>query len=311
MEEFQPDNCLQRSSGDDRKLFAISGEYKQELVRYDMNSRTFVPYLPGSLAAEPDISPDGEWIVYARLPERTLWRSRPDGSNARALTSSGPKAYCPHWSPDGKQISYMTVSSENHYKACVVPAEGGQSQELVPGSGEEGVPTWSPDGKILAFGGVLHGLPASQMTVRLLNLGNHQFSTLPGSAALWQVHWSPDGQHIAAVDLGSEPGGDLRAGPAILIYDFRSDKWTTLARSWHTRNLTWSSDSRYVYFDASDPNRGMYRVSIASKRVEPLASLNGFAGVGDDWIGVAPDGSPMMMKDRRIDEVYALDVQWH
>ena len=30
----------------------------------------------------------------------------------------------------------------------------------------------------------------------------------------------------------------------------------------------------------------------------------------DDWIGVAPGGSPLMIKDTRIDEIYALDVQW-
>jgi Tol biopolymer transport system component len=144
----------------------------------------------------------------------------------------------------------------------------------------------------------------------LLNLGNHQLSTLPGSAGLWQAHWSPDGLHIAAVALGSESSGGSRSGPAILVYDFRSAKWTTLARIGHIRNLTWSSDSRYVYFDASDPNRGMYRISVAAKRIEPLASLKDFTDVHDDWIGVAPDGSLMMMKDSRLDEIYALDMEW-
>ena len=298
-------------SRDGRKLFVISGEYKQEVVRYDLKSRTFVPYLPGLLAAEPDISPDGKWVAYARLPERTLWRSRLDGSNAAALTTPGAEAYCPHWSPDGKQIAYMAVSKQKQYKACVVPADGGQPQELVPGAGEEGVPTWSREGNSLAFGGVLHGLPASQMTVRLLNLGNHQVSTLPGSAGLWQVHWSPDGRYMAALVLGEESKGGLSVCPALLLYDFRSGAWSTLARTWSIRNMTWSHDSQYVYFDSAPPGLGMYRVDIITKRIELLASLKGFAGVGDDWIGVAPDGSPLMMKDSRINEIYALDVQWH
>ena len=74
--------------------------------------------------------------------------------------------------------------------------------------------------------------------------------------------------------------------------------------------MTWSLDSQYVYFDSDAANPEMYRVNIATKRIEPLASLNGFAGVHDDWIGVAPDGSPLMMKDACIHEIYALDVQW-
>ena len=298
-------------SHDSRKLFVISGQYRRELVRYDLNSRTFVPYFPGLLAAEPDFSHDGEWVVYARLPERTLWRSRLDGSNAAALTFSGAKAYCPHWSPDGKQIAYMAVSGQNQYKAYVVPAEGGQPQQLVPGKGEEGVPTWSPDGKFLAFGNVLHGLPASEMTIHLLDLRNHQVSTLPGSKGRWQAHWSPDGRYIAALALGEEAKGGFEFCPALLLYDFRSGMWTTVAKIWTIRNMTWSLDSQYVYFDSDAANPEMYRVNIATKRIEPLASLKGFAGVHDDWIGVAPDGSPLMMKDTRIDEIYDLDVQWH
>jgi Tol biopolymer transport system component/DNA-binding winged helix-turn-helix (wHTH) protein len=305
------DNSEPLPSRDGRKLFVISGQYKQEVVRYDLNSRTFVPYLPGLLAAEPDISPDGKWVAYARLPQRTLWRSRLDGSNAAALTPPGTEAYCPHWSPDGKQIAYMSVSTQKQYKSCVVPADGGHPQQLVSGTGEEGVPTWSRDGNLLAFGNVLHGLPASQMTIRLLDLRNHQVSTLPGSTGLWQVHWSPDGRYMAALALGEESKGGLSVCPALLLYDFRSGAWSTLARTWSIRNMTWSHDSQYIYFDSAAPDLGMHRVDIISKRVELLASLKGFAGVGDDWIGVAPDGSPLMMKDSRINEIYALDMQWH
>jgi len=297
-------------SRDGRKLFVISGRYKQELVRYDLNSRSFVPYLPGLLAVEPDFSPDGKWVVYARLPERTLWKSLMDGSDAIALTSSGPEAYCPHWSHDGKQIAYMAVDSENRYKACLVPADGGQPQQLVPGAGEEGVPTWSPDGNFLAFGGVLHGYPASQMTIRLLDLRNNQISTLPGSTGLWQAHSSPDGRYMAALALGDEAKNALSNCPALLIYDFRLGTWTTLAKVWTIRNMTWSHDSQYVYFDTGSPDLKMYRVHVVSKRIEPLASLKDFAAVHDDWIGVAPDGSPMMMRDSRVSEIYALDVQW-
>jgi Tol biopolymer transport system component len=296
-------------SRDSSKLLVIGGQSKTELVRYDLKSRTFVPYLPTVLAGDLDFSPDGEWVAYARLPERILWRSRLDGSNATPLTVSGAEAYSPHWSPDGQQIAYMAIFAQNQYKACVVPADGGPPQQLVPGAGEEGIPTWSRDGKFLVFGDVNHARHASEMAIHLLDLRSHQVSTLPGSAGLWTPRWSPDGRYIAALALGDEAKGQLAVCPAVLLYDRRTRRWTTLANIWNIWNLAWSRDSQYVYFHTASPERGLYRVQIVSKRVEPLASLKDFPQ-GDDWIGVTPDGSPLIMKGTHIQEIYALDVEW-
>ena len=68
------------------------------------------------------------------------------------LSVSNAEVYSPHWSPDGKQIAYMSISAQNQYKAWVVSAEGGQPQKVIPGGGEEGIPTWSRDGNFLVFG---------------------------------------------------------------------------------------------------------------------------------------------------------------
>jgi Tol biopolymer transport system component len=297
-------------SRDGSKLFVISAQSKRELVRYDLKSKTFVPYFPTGYAGDLEFSPDGEWVVYARLPERTLWRSRLDGSDATPLTASGAEAYSPHWSPGGKQIAYMAISAQNQYKACVVPAGGGPPQQLLPGAGEEGVPTWSRTGKFVVFGDVLHGLHASEMAIHLLDLRNHQLSTLPGSAGLWTPRWSPNGRYIAALALGDEAKNLLATCPAVLLYDFSTRQWTALAESDDITSLTWSRDSQYVYFRANAPDAELYRVHIVTKKVEPLANLAVSLGGGGDWLGMAPDGSPLVMRDTRIEEIYALDVEW-
>jgi len=297
-------------SRDGRKLFVLSGRDKRELMRYDQKSRTFVACLPTLLAGDADFSPDGNWVVYARLPERTLWRSRTDGSNAVPLTFAGAEAYSPHWSPDGKRIAYMSISAQNQYKACVVAAGGGQPQQVVQGAGEEGIPTWSPDGNFLVFGDTLHIGHASKMAVHLLDLRNHRLSTLPGSKGLWTPRWSPDGRYIAALALGDATKAQLGNCQSLLLYNFRARNWSTLANIWNVASLAWSGDSEYVYFVASGPAIELYRVSIATKRVEHLSSIGVSGGGGGDWIGVAPDGSPLIIGDTRIDEVYALDVRW-
>jgi Tol biopolymer transport system component len=127
---------------------------------------------------------------------------------------------------------------------------------------------------------------------------------------LWTPRWSPDGRYIAALALGDEARGQLAACPAVLLYDLRTHRWTTLANISNIWNLAWSRDSRYLYFHTVSPERGLYHVHIVSKRVGRLASLKDFP-YADDWIGVAPDGSPLLLKDTKIQEVYALDMQWH
>ena len=46
-----------------------------ELVRYDVNSKQFLPMLPGIAAFAPTFSRDGEWVAYTSYPDHTLWRS--------------------------------------------------------------------------------------------------------------------------------------------------------------------------------------------------------------------------------------------
>ena len=298
-------------SRDGKHLFLISGHSTQELQRYDLKSKTFAPYLPAIRAGDVDFSKDGKWITFARPPERALWRCRLDGSNAAPLTDSGAGVYSPHWSPDGKQIAYMSISAQDHFKACVVSVDGGSPREVVAGAGEEGVPTWSPDGNFLVFGDTLHVGHAAQMAIHLLNLRDRQLSTLPGSAGLWNPRWSPDGRYIAALALGDETKGQLSNCASLLLYSPSTRRWTTLAHVWNITSLVWSRSSQYVYFLAEPSGRQMYRVSVATKRVEPLADFAVLSGgVAGDWIGMAPDGSPVVMSNARIEDVYALDVQW-
>jgi Tol biopolymer transport system component len=297
-------------SRDGRQLFLISRHSSSELLRYDPVSKSFAPYLPTIRAGDVDFSLDGKWMAYVRLPDRTLWRSRPDGSNATQLTVSGAEAYSPHWSPDGKFIAYMSISAQSRYKACVVPVDGGRSEELNPAAEEEGTPTWSRDGNVLAFGDTVHVGHASKMAIHLFDLRNHELSTLPGSYGLWTPRWSPDGRYIVALALGDETKGQLTNCPSLLLYDLRTRRWITLANIWYIASHVWTPDSQYVYFLVYAPEPQLYRVSVATKRVEVVTRSMGFAGLGGDWIGVAPDGSPLIIGYTRIDEIYALDVQW-
>ncbi len=101
----------------------------------------------------PLYAPGGQWLVFARrgletgtwTPGRQLWRMRPDGSEALALTDD-PVAYhsAVRWSPDGTRLVYMRTDSSDPSRApeiWICNADGSDSHAVV--SGGFG-PEWLP-----------------------------------------------------------------------------------------------------------------------------------------------------------------------
>ena len=126
----------------------------------------------------PDISPDGERMVYTTTRHRSApwslsapWRnfeietSRLNGSGKRRITKDPGQDVAPAWSPDGTRIAFVRHGSNAESPGIYTVAADGSDQQLVvpfrTGSGGEGDlavyswgktgPTWSPDGKKLAY----------------------------------------------------------------------------------------------------------------------------------------------------------------
>jgi eukaryotic-like serine/threonine-protein kinase len=287
-------------SPDGKRLFVGGRQPRVEIVRYDSKSKEFVPFLAGLSAEGLDLSRDGKWVTYIDYPHATLWRSSVDGQHRLQLTAPPMHAGLPRWSPDGEWIAFMGSYPGKAQSVFVLPANGGQAQQLTHGK-NNGDPTWSPDGKSLAFGGyALDELQASRnITVQVLNLTTRQLSTLPKSEGLWSPRWSPNGRFIAALST------DTRT---LLVFDFRSQRWTELADA-NFGYPTWSRDSEYIYFDTVDADPAFFRVRPRDHKIERIVSLRGFPrkfGAFGPWTGMAPDGSPLLARDASFDEIYAL-----
>ena len=59
-------------------------------------------------------------------------------------------------------------------------------------------------------------------------------------------------------------------------------------------------------------NPGVYRVHVSDRKIERVADLKGLRRTVSAWIpwsGVAPDGSPLLVRDISSQEVYALDFE--
>ena len=296
------DFTLPASSRDGKKIFSVGVQPRAELVRYDAKTG-FVPYFRGMSAIGLAFSADGRWVAYISVPDQALWRSKADGSERLQLTdASEMRAALPRWSPDGKQIVFMGRTNNTNWRAYLVSPNGGVAQDLIPGSDAGFDPNWSPNGESIVLS--LHNARSTSRGVSILDLKTKKVSDLPGAENLFSPRWSPDGKYIVAITTDSQK---------LMLFDRATARWMELANPTTIGYLSWSRDGQYLYFDTTltdDP--AFFRIRISDRKLERLVSLKGvrrFWGELGQWTGLAPDDSPLLVRDTSSQEVYALDFQ--
>ncbi|MFM2041838.1 MAG: hypothetical protein RLY86_414 [Pseudomonadota bacterium] len=109
-------------------------------------------------AADPQISPDGKRIVYARMSMDImtdkavpgLWLVDADGANHRPLLDGPVAASQPRWSPTGDRIAYVAAAA-GQSQIHVRWMDTGQTALVTRTTESPGALAWSPDGKWIAF----------------------------------------------------------------------------------------------------------------------------------------------------------------
>jgi len=293
-------------SPDGKKLFVIGQQRRFDLIRLDNKSPQFSVYLPGVSAGEADIQRNGEWITYVAHPELTLWRSKPDGNSRTQLTYAPMQAHMPRWSPDGTQIAFMASHPGKPWKIFVMPAAGGAPREVTAGGHNQGDPTWMPDGESIVFAGMpwLEFGSAAGPNIHITDLKTSKISDVPGSENLFSPRSSPDGSYIAALSADSTK---------LMLYDVEKKSWAQLAES-RFGFENWSHDGKYLYVeDYANQIDDLVRISVPVGKVERLQSIKEIPRGFDPWefwIGLAPDDSLLLMRDRSTQEIYSLDVRF-
>jgi serine/threonine protein kinase/Tol biopolymer transport system component len=289
---------------DGKKLFVVGRTYRGELTRYDPTAHQFLPFLGGVSAEYVAFSKDGQWVAYVTYPEGSLWKAKADGSERLQLTFPPFKPVLPRWSPDGNTIVFFEfpVSSSRPARIYELPSAGGSPRPLMPDDPRnQQDPNWSPDGNRIVFAGdatdavAVKGAPA----ISVFDRQTRQVSPVPGSQGLFSPRWSPDGQHLSALSSDSS---------AVLVFDFQTKKWTQVAKGtfgW----LNWSRDGKSIYILDFTGDGSVARIRIGDGRVEQVVGLKNFVTTGQfgGTLSLAPDDSPLLLRDRGTQDVYALD----
>ncbi len=291
-------------------LLYISGAAKAQ-------NKTALDYLDVfelQYVGDPQISPDGEKIVYVRnqfdiMTDRkytNLWMIDFSGENHMPLTS-GKKGYSsPTWSPDGKKLVYVSAE-EGSAQIFIRWMESGQTASITNLTEGPGNITWSPDGQYLAF----------NMSVAKEQESFGKFPSPPKGA-----EWASPGKVIEDVSYKSD-GNFSFLEPAF------THVFIVSAEGGAPRQLTsgdfnhsapsWTADRKYLVFSANrsenadlEPNdTHIFKLNIETQE---LTQLTEGKGPHQNPV-VSPDGKSIVYtsyEDRfvgyQLDHVFVMDI---
>jgi DNA-binding winged helix-turn-helix (wHTH) protein/WD40 repeat protein len=291
---------------DGSRVLAFGARSEFEHERFRSDSGEHLPFLPGIRGLDLAISRDGNWVAVQGMPDRSLWRIKPDGTERVQLVGSPVLVAHPRWSPDGTKIAFECQISGGPPRACVVSAEGGAMQEVFSQKGEQSVPCWSSDGKLIALAmnvSAPEGFNGPK-GIFIIDWETRSAKKLPESEGLTSPMWSPDGKYLTAKSFDEH---------RLLLFDSQVGKWKEIANG---RVLSghgaWTHDSKYLLIqDGFEPGQPIYRLHAGDFKRERVLSFETILGSGVDrcvLTDLAPDDAPIITLLRRGTRVYALDL---
>lgn len=135
-----------------------------------------------------------------------------DGHNAKPLLTSTQPIMSPDWSPDGKQIVYVSFETKMP-QIFISDVATGRRRLISSFTGINGAPSFSPDGRSLA---VALSMGRTNPNIYTIDLSSGRLTQLTNDTAInTEPSWAPDGQsllftsdrggapQIYSIDLGS------------------------------------------------------------------------------------------------------------
>ena len=206
----------------------------------------------------PAISPDGSQIAFAYQGD--IYTVDIDGGVATRLTTHEAFDSNPVWSPDSKQIAFVSDRDTGAKDIYIMSREGGAAKRLTTHSAPETPFTFTPDGKHLVFAAHYQDpaqsalFPTAHLTeVYQVNIENGKTEQILAFPAI-NVSFNKSGSRIIFQDMkGFENTWRKHHTSSvtrdILTYDFESGKYEKLiGRAGEDTNPVFAPDEKSFYF---------------------------------------------------------------
>ena len=231
-----------------------------------------------SYVSDPQIAPDGSWIVYRRMgfdiltdrAEGNLWMIRKDGSQHQKLTSREVSEYSPRWSPSGDRLAFVS-STEEGAEIYMYWVGSGKFARISQLPFSPSSLTWSPKGDQLAF----------SMNVAKKPPVIAKMPEKPKGAKWADAPRITDRVYHEADGRGYIPPGfnHLFVIPA----EGGAPRQLTQGDYQHRGAISWASDGSHLYFSANRNddweydfrNSEIYAVRVSDGTIEQLTTRQG------------------------------------
>ncbi len=208
-----------------------------------------------------------------------------DGENEHVVMESRDPIMSPAWSPDSRQLAYVSFEGEKS-SIFVQQLRTGNRRQVSNEPGINGAPSFSPDGRklVLTLGGI-----DGNLDIYTLDLSTREKKRLTTHRAIdTEGSWSPDGRYIYFTS-------DRAGGPQ--IYRVRADGGTpermTFEGSYNARPRL-SPDGETLALLHND--RGNYRIGIMDLERKNLLVLS--TGRQDESPSFAPNSEILIYATR-------------
>ena len=190
----------------------------------------------------------------------------------------------------------------------MIPAEGGTPREVTAGRPKpRGSDLDCLDGDGIVFAGMpwLEYGNTAGPNIHIADVKTSQISDRSGFRESFQ---SP---LFAGWPLRGSP---LRDSTKLMLYDIEKNSWSQLADiPLRIRELVTRWEVSYMRKIIPTRRDDIVRVNVTNGKMERLLTLKEIPRGFDPWefwVGLAPDDSPLLMRDKSTQEIYSLDVRF-
>ncbi|HGY56874.1 MAG TPA: S9 family peptidase [Caldithrix abyssi] len=252
---------------------------------------------------DPRISPDGRrvafvvtsYILQEGSSNSDIYLIDADGGNLRRMTYYDGADYHPRWSPDGKEILFIS-SRKNGAQAWLLPVDGGEARQLTDFYGGVSDVQWVGSSTQIVFTSAVFPECGARQDCNKNILESLKAGPLFAHLAdrLFYRHWTSykDGKrsHIILYDSQNNSYRDLTPGD----YDAPA-MWGRFTLSPDGGQLCFESNRDE--FEAENTNKDLFLVDVKSGQMRKLTARN---QAYDGQPVFSPDGSKIAYQMQKV-----------
>ena len=221
------------------------------------------------------------------------------------------------WSPDGKQVAFVSNISGRR-NLWLVPAEGGWPAQLTVSDQRQTSPAWSPNGKWIAYASDKDG--NEQWDVFVVSQASGEVSNLSNTPAISEEAptWSPDGRFLAW-EAKPQAGSTFEIEIFDMLFRRRHALTVNTPKNLSNFQPLWSPDGKslaYTQIRADEKDGNIYVTEVATGKsllLTPHESEKRYYAAA--W---SPDGKKLLITSNAINgyenvgllEISTKHIEW-